>query len=377
MLETIFTCSIIMVFYAYFGYPLSLILFGLFSKKTVRKQSFFPEVSFIITAYNEEKRIREKIENTLTLNYPKEKLQIIVTSDGSTDMTNSIVKSYEERGVLLNALERRVGKESAQREALKVAKGEIIVFSDVATMLKQDSLMEIISNFADPEVGCVSSEDRVIYAEGKPASEGMYVKYEMWLRRLESNVNSLVGLSGSFFAARKEVCLDFSGEMQSDFRTVLNSIKLGLRAVSDPLAIGYYWDVANDRHEFNRKVRTVLRGITVFFHHLEFLNFFRYGFFSYQYLCHKLLRWLVPLFLIIFFISNIFLIPESPLFIIIFTLQIVFYGSAILGLALKGIAQKLIIKIATYFMIVNLSILVAWLRYLKGERVIMWIPSQR
>ncbi|MCM8792741.1 MAG: glycosyltransferase family 2 protein [Candidatus Omnitrophica bacterium] len=377
MLEAIFIGSAIMTLYAYIGYPLSLMLFAYFRHKTVKKQPICPKVSFVITAHNEEKRIQKKIENTLALDYPRESFQIIVTSDGSTDLTNAIVNGYKEKGVILNALGERRGKERAQKEALKIAKGDIIVFSDVATLLEPQALKEIVSNFADPEVGCVSSEDRVVGINGQPSTEGIYVRYEMWLRRLESKINSLVGLSGSFFAARKEVCQDFSAELQSDFRTVLSCVKLGLRGVSDPRAIGYYHDVLDEKKEFDRKVRTVLRGLTVFFRHIEFLNPFRYKLFSYQFFCHKLLRWLVPFFLFIAFLSNALLIWKSNLFLVLFLGQVVFYGAALWGRIKVDGSNGNFLKIPTYFLMVNASILIAWWRYFKGQRVIMWNPSER
>jgi len=377
MLEAIFTGSVIMIFYAYVGYPLSLMLLGLFRRKITKKQSILPKVSFIITAHNEEKRIKKKIENTLELDYPRERIQIIVSSDASTDLTNAIVKSFENKGILLLAMKDRRGKERAQKEALKIANGEIIIFSDVATMLDTQALKAIISNFADSKVGCVSSEDRMIGLDGKPCTEGIYVQYEMSLRRLESKINSLVGLSGSFFAARKEVCQDFSEELQSDFRTVLTSVKLGLRGVSDPQAIGYYQDVPDDKEEFDRKVRTVLRGITVFFRHLELLNVFGYGFFSYQYFCHKLLRWLVPVFLSIAFVSNAILALGSLVFLILFIGQLTFYSLAVIGWRMNNLSSNRLIKIPMYFLVVNASILVGWWKYLAGHRVVMWQPSER
>ena len=159
----------------------------------------------------------------------------------------------------------RRGKESGQNEAVKRARGEILVFSDVATTLEKCGLTEIVANFADPQIGCVSSVDRLLTnGESQTGGEGLYVKYEMWLRTMESSVKSVVGLSGSFFAARKEVCFDFSTNMQSDFKTLLNSMKMGLRGISDPEAIGYYPDIKDKSREFDRKVRTVLRGLTVF-----------------------------------------------------------------------------------------------------------------
>jgi len=375
--EILFAGSVISIFFAYLGYPISLYFLGIFKKRKGNKTPFFPFVTMIITAYNEEKRIKEKLDNTLTLEYPKDRLQIIVASDGSTDRTNAITKDYEDRGVELLVVEERRGKENAQKKAVRRARGEVIVFTDVATHLATDGLKQIVSNFAGPTIGCVSSEDRLIGKDGKPGGEGFYVRYEMWLRRLESRVNSLVGLSGSFFAARKSVCQDFSGEMQSDFRTVLNSVKIGLRGVSDPKAIGYYLDVSDKKREFDRKVRTVMRGLTVFFRHLEFLNAFRYGLFSYQYFCHKLLRWLVPIFLIIAFVSNIILVAESILFFIILLIQLIFYSLAVLGLKGKVLSSQFLVKVPMYFLTVNASILLAWWRYLNGQRMVMWTPSER
>lgn len=377
MLETLLIGSIVFTLYAYFGYPLSLYLIGQIRHRDLRKNPIYPDVTIIITAYNEEKTIRQKLGNTLGLEYPKGRLQIIVASDGSEDQTNKIVREYKEQGIVLIEIKERRGKENAQKEAIKQSKGDILVFTDVATRLNSESLKQIVFSFADPSVGCVSSEDRLIGKDGKPSGEGFYVRYEMWLRRLESKVNSLVGLSGSFFAARRVVCQDFSEEMASDFRTVLNCVKMGFRGISDPLAIGYYQDVSVEKQEFNRKIRTVVRGLTVFFYHLEFLNFLRYGLFSYQYVCHKLLRWLVPFFLCIAFITNLFLAARSIIFLLLFLGQLSFYGLAIWQWKNGIPSSRTVIKMPLYFLTVNVSILVAWWRYLQGKRVIMWTPSER
>ncbi|BHH86276.1 glycosyltransferase family 2 protein [Desulforhopalus sp. 52FAK] len=341
----------------------------------MQKGPCFASVTLIITAFNEEKRIHEKLENSLELEYSKDKLQILVASDGSNDATDQIVQSYADKGIELLKVVNRGGKENAQKEALDLARGDVIVFSDVATILDPHGLKEIVANFADPSVGCVSSEDRLIGQNGNPGGEGFYVRYEMWLRRLESEVNSLVGLSGSFFAARREVCQDFSGDVQSDFRTLLNSKKLGLRGVSDPRAIGYYLDIADETREFERKTRTVLRGMTVFFKHLEFLNIFKYGLFSYQFFCHKLMRWMVPVFLVGLLVNNLLLAFSSMLFSALLIGQAIFYGLAIFGCieqSLKGVK-----KIPMFFLVVNMAIAVAWCQYLSGKRVVLWTPSER
>jgi cellulose synthase/poly-beta-1,6-N-acetylglucosamine synthase-like glycosyltransferase len=314
----------------------------------------------------------------MKIDYPRDKIQIIVASDGSTDKTHEVVLEYKNQGVELYIVEERKGKENAQALAVKITNGEIIVFSDTATRIDPEGIREIVSNFADSSVGCVSSEDKMISdGDSDVGGEGFYVKYEMWLRGLESRINSVVGLSGSFFAARREVCNDFSPKMQSDFRTLLSSMKKGLRGVSDPHAIGYYQDIKDKSREFQRKVRTVLRGLTVFFNHLEFLNIFQFGFFSYEYFCHKLMRWLVPVFLIIAFISGGLLAFGPSLYKFVFVLQLAFYASAIAGIVIPALTKMVFIRIPSFFVVVNASIFVAWLKFFKGERVTLWQPSVR
>ena len=377
MSTLVFGGSLFLVVFAYFGYPLTLLVIARLRRMEVKKAPVVPSVTLIITAHNEEKRIREKLENALSLDFPREKLQILVASDGSTDRTNAIVEAYRERGVELLAVAHRGGKENAQKEAVHIARGEVLVFSDVATRLEACGLAQIVANFADPTVGCASSVDRVLDKDGRPGGEGAYVRYEMWLRELESQVHSLVGLSGSFFAARSEVCRDFSAEMQSDFRTVLNSIRLGLRGVSDAAAVGYYPDVADSRKEFDRKVRTVVRGLTVFFRNLEFLDPFRYGFFSYQLFCHKLLRWLVPLFLASAFTANLVLAAGSFAYSALLAGQIGFYAAAIWVWRRPANAAHSVWKIPAYFLSANAAIVLAWWRFFRGQRLVMWTPSQR
>jgi glycosyltransferase involved in cell wall biosynthesis len=377
MLEIIFFGSIFLIFFAYFGYPATLFLVSRVRARDVRSAEILPTVSFIVTVHNEEARIQGKLENTLNLDYPKDRLQILVASDGSSDRTNQIVRNYADHGIELVDLPDRRGKESAQKETVTRATGDIVVFSDVATTMETGGLRQLVSSFADPSVGCVSSADRLLGRDGKPSGEGLYVRYEMWLRGLETRANSLVGLSGSLFDARREVCKDFSAEMQSDFRTVLNSVKMGLRGVSDPRAVGLYQDTADQKREWDRKIRTVVRGLTVFFRHLELLNIFRYGFFSYQLFCHKLLRWSVPLFLILAFVTNLALAQGSYIYSVLLLLQVTLYGFGSLGLLSPKMQGLIMVKIPTYFLAVNVSILFAWWRYLSGQRIITWTPTRR
>jgi cellulose synthase/poly-beta-1,6-N-acetylglucosamine synthase-like glycosyltransferase len=378
MIEICFYVSLFIVIYVYFGYAISLYVISFFKCNKSVNIKQYPYVTIIIAAYNEEKLIKYKIENTLAISYPSEMLQVIIASDGSTDRTNEIVSNYKEKGIELLPVAERGGKENAQKEAVKQSKGDILVFTDVATVLDSSAIEQIVSNFADPAIGCVSSEDRVMGKDGKPSGENFYVRYEMWLRRLESRVSSPVGLSGSFFAARRDACEDFSGDMDSDFRTLLNCVKRGMRGTCDKEAIGYYLDLSDQRREFDRKVRTVLRGLTVFFKNIDFLNIFKYGLFSYQLFCHKLLRWLVPFFMIILFVVNIPLAIESNKYFALFMFQLLFYGIGVFSSFRDLYSSGLIfIKIPIYFITVNASILVAWFRYLSGQRVLIWTPSGR
>jgi cellulose synthase/poly-beta-1,6-N-acetylglucosamine synthase-like glycosyltransferase len=365
------------IFHCYFGYPFSLQVITLFRRREVLRRPIEPIVTIIVAAYNEEKRIEGKIKNLLDTDYPKDKLEIIIVSDGSTDRTGEIAAGYDASGLKLLTLSEHSGKEYAQSRAVQIAKGEILVFTDVAAQFQPGGVLRVISNFSDPMVGCVSSQDSVICRDETVSGEGIYVRYEMWLRNLESLVHSLVGLSGSFFAARRDLCQDFTSEIDSDFQTVLNAAKAGMRAVIDNEAVCYYEDLANLGKELVRKERTVLRGITVFFSNLSLLNVFKYGFFSYQYLSHKLFRWLVPFFAVAGFLSNAILAMDSIVFFILLALQILFYSIGLLHYFGYKHFNHSLFKIPSYFILVNLSIAIAWLRFLKGERVVKWTPSER
>jgi cellulose synthase/poly-beta-1,6-N-acetylglucosamine synthase-like glycosyltransferase len=356
--------------------------------------TYMPTVSFIITAFNEETRIGDKILNSLDFDYPKDKIEFIVASDCSVDKTDDIVKSYATSGFNLVRAPERKGKENAQKYAVDASKGEILVFSDVATILEPDAITNIVTNFRNPKVGCISSEDKFIDKDGNISGEGAYVKYEMYLRRMETKVNSLVGLSGSFFAARKKVCLNWETDIQSDFNTLLNSVKIGLKGVSDPKSIGYYHNIADEKKEFQRKIRTVLRGITVLMRSRALLNIFKYGMFSWQLFSHKLCRWLVPLFMILAFFANIFIAGDSEILAVAMVFQISFYLSAAyyyffrvkkdqFSPSIQNSKSKILnyllslIRLCYFFLTVNCSIFIAWINYLKGQRATFWEPSKR
>ncbi len=362
--------------YSYFLYPLLLFALRGIKRKEIAKADIEPRVSLIITAYNEEAKIAGKLRNSREVEYPAANLEIIVASDASTDGTDGIVKATP--GVKLVRADMRKGKEYAQKLAVQQATGEILIFTDTGTMLDKNAIRLLARNFADASVGAVSSTDRIVNDNEEVIGEGLYVKYEMLLRRLEHQVNSLVGLSGSFFAARSEVCRDWADDLQSDFNTVLNSIKKGYRAVADDEVIGYYRNIRKGQSEFQRKVRTMVRGITVFFRTLDLLNPFRYGLFAWQLFSHKLMRWLVPVFLLLLLAVSALAacFGEMPGRIFL-SLQAAAYASVIAAGIWPSLQRIPPVKVAYFFIEANLAAAVAWMKYLRGERIRMWEPSKR
>jgi glycosyltransferase involved in cell wall biosynthesis len=364
------------VVYTYLGYPLLLRLAARFRARPIQKAVMAPRVSFIIAVHNEARQIAEKIENTLDQDHPPQAFEVIVASDCSSDGTDEIVGSFSPRGVRLVRSQERRGKEHAQGLAVSAAHGDVLVFSDAATRLAPDGVRRIVMSFADPTVGCVSSVDRLLDDHGRPDGEGLYVRYEMGLRDLEAQVGSLVGLSGSFFAARREVCKPWRADTPSDFNIVLNAVTRGLRGVSDPRAVGYYRDLADARKEYARKVRTVARGVRGLLTHTALLNPLRYGIFSWQLLSHKLCRWLVPFALLGAATTSLLLARDSVLYRLLVILQLAAYLPAVLSLRWTTPALGAWRPIG-YLLLANLSILNAWMDLARGRTAITWTPSER
>jgi hypothetical protein len=199
----------------------------------------------------------------------------------------------------------------------------------------------------------------------------------MWLRRLESKSGSVVGLSGSLFAARREVAQGLRGNLQSDFYMALRAVSMNLRAISIPTIKGYYKDIGSNTKEFDRKVRTVIRGLTVFFGNLFLLNPFEYKLFSVRLFSHKMMRWLVPFFLMVGFVTSLLLSIKSFVYFAFLGIQVIFYLLALLGYFFPFFKTISFIRIPFYFSLVNLSILIAWSQFISGKRIVMWEPSRR
>jgi glycosyltransferase involved in cell wall biosynthesis len=376
MLQIAFWLLLTAAVYSYFVYPL--LLRAMTGAQPMERQPVRPvpvSLSLVITAYNEAGRIREKLDNSLKIDYPG--LEILIASDCSSDATDAIVGEYSDRGVRLVRADQRLGKENAQRCAIAETTGEVVVFSDVATQVPIDALQKLSAYFANPAVGAVSSEDRFISSDGTVAGEGAYVKYEMWLRQMESKVAGLVGLSGSFFAARKTVCALWDIHSPSDFNTALNCARLGLRAVTAPDVLGYYKDLKDPGKEYQRKVRTVLRGITAIVRHPDVLNVFRFGLFSLQVWSHKVMRWGVPWFLVLLFAVSAVLAQTGALYLLAFIAQLGFYGIAFAAHVSESVRGNALVRIVYFFVQANIAIADACIRFAFGKRMTTWQPSAR
>jgi len=377
-MKWLFAVSILLVAYTYVGYPVVMWMLTRGRGRDVRKGTALPTVTIIIAARNESDKIRRKLEHSLKLDYPTDRLEILVASDASDDGTDDIVREYAGRGVrLVRALERK-GKENAQALALGTATGEIVVMTDSATLLEPEALRALVANFSDPSIGAVSSEDVILDAAGNPTAEGVYVKYEMWVRRLETQFYSLVGLSGSCFAIRRTLCGYWPSTLASDFLSALHAARGGYRAVADPSARGRFVAVASGQAETRRKVRTFLRGITVLMASLDLMNPFRYGRFAFQLASHKLLRFMTPLLLVAALVASGVggVGGDGPLGLL-FVLQVIFYLIAFSSGRIAVLQGNALTRVAHFFTMVQWAMLLAWGKYALGQQQTTWEPSKR
>ena len=375
MLRMVFWLSVFGVVYPYLGYPILLWVLGLFFRRPDARNgdSPLPSISMIVPVHNEEKVIVRKVHNTAALQYPRERLEVVFVSDGSTDRTNQLVRQHATPSMSVVELAHRGGKAAALNEGLTRVTHEIVVFSDASIDLQPGALQQLVRPFADSRVGCVSGEDRIAGGGG----EALYGRYELLLRRLESRTASIVGASGSFYAQRRALCGPFTAGMAPDFLSVLRTVEQGFRAVSEPRAVGTMSSLREPRREFERKVRTVLRGMTTLFANGRLMNPLRFGPFSFMLVSHKLVRWLVPFFLGSAMISAAAL-SDSPWYLSAFLAQVLFYFVAVAGSARwAGLDRTLAGRAAVYFATVHGAMCVAWIEYLRGARQELWAPSRR
>ena len=381
--EAIFWLSLAAIGYAYVGYPLLLIVLGRLRPRPVRSGHWTPSVTVIIAAYNEERDLAAKLENTLALDYPPSHLEIIVTSDCSSDRTDEIARSFASRGVKLHRQEERHGKTAAQNAAVTKARGEIIVFSDATTHYRPDVLRLMMPAFADKSVGCVTG--RVIYQDEKDSSVGAgtqsYWNYEFFLKKHESNVCSLIGVCGCMYAVRASAYIPLYNEACSDFIIATTMVEQGLRAVYIPEAVCTEEPNRQAKKELAARVRIISQTFSDLWRNRSVLNPLKSGFYAVQLWSHKLMRYLVPVFLIVVFVTSGWLATRSAFYAAVFVMQVAFYLAALVSWVVEKLGLTLgllggLLALPQYFVITNLASLIAFVKFLTGERYTRWEPSR-
>ncbi len=363
--------------YVYIGYPLLLIVLDkLIKGKALEIKEITPSVSLIVSCYNEADVIEQKIKNCLALNYLPQQLEIIFVSDGSDDGTDEVIKQYCDQRIKLIRQEGRLGKTMGLNLALAEAAGEIVVFSDANAMYKDDALKMLVRNFHDATVGYVVGA--AIYQDEEESSAGSsenaYWQYEIFIKKIESKLHSVVGGDGAIYAIRKALYQPLDQEDINDFVNPLQIIAKGYRGIFDADAICYEQTAGDFDKEGKRKQRIVNRSFTGLMKNKVVLNPFRFGFYSLEVLSHKLLRWLIPFFILIAAVGVIILAQmKLEVFQWLLLLGILFSWSILLGKLLKdGTACPSVFLIPYYFYLVNINSMKGVLQSLRGEVQITW-----
>lgn len=388
-MEILFFVLLGIVFYTYLGYGIVLTVLvkikRLFSNKSVQFDSnFLPTVSFIVPCYNEKDVVEEKIKNCLGLDYPKEKLEIIFTTDGSTDGTDKLVLQYE--GVKLLHEEARGGKSVAENRSINHAIGEIIVFSDANTELPVDALRNIVRHYKNPKIGAVSGEKRIAKKDldnASGAGEGIYWKYESFLKRMDVALYSLVGAAGELFSFRKELFVELEPDtILDDFMLSMRIAGEGYIVTYDPEAYAMETASASVKEELKRKIRICAGGWQSMVRLAYLLNPFNNFVLWFQYVSHRVLRWsLTPVCLTLLVPVNLYLVfnsTEVGFYHLALLSQIGFYIAAIAGwiLANKEIKVKAL-YVPYYFLIMNYAVIAGFFRYVGKSQAAAWERSAR
>lgn len=375
--QILFWLSVAALFYTYAGYPILVALVSAIRPRPVDRAAFEPTVSIIITAYNEELSLKAKLENTLALDYPRELLEIIVASDCSTDGTEAIARGFASRGVRLHRQPERLGKTAAQNAAVDLAHGEILIFSDATSHYQPNVVKAMMPNFADASVGCVAG--RLIYVDHSDSQVGRgarsYWNYEVFLKTHESRACSLIGASGCLYAVRKAAYVPLYNEACSDFIIATKMVEQGLRAVYEPSAVCEEETNRRADKELKMRVRVIAQTFTDLWRHRGMLNPLTEGFYAVQLLSHKVMRYLVPFFLITLLAASAVLASGSTVFRIAFGIQLLGYSAAVVAWMLEraGVRHQLL-ALPHYFLLTNAASLLALYQFLRGERYAHWEP---
>jgi len=384
----LFWFCVFIIFYTYAGYGLLLFVLVQLKRLFLRKEELpypdeeLPHVTVVIAAYNEEEIIGEKIQNTLALDYPSEKLRFLVVTDGSSDNTPAIVRQYPAI-TLLHQAERK-GKINAVQHAMQRVNSEIVLLTDANTFLNKDALRKIVRHYSNPAVGAVAGEKRVHIAPTADATagEGFYWKYESKLKQWDAELYSVMGAAGELFSFRTRLYRPVAPDtILDDFMLSINVVLSGYRIVYEPEAYALEMSSASVQEELKRKVRIAAGGIQAVRRLPQLWNVFRYPVLSFQYISHRVLRWTITPFLLVsvFFLNALVVGKGGATFYVWFLVaQGLFYGLSLAGWLLqrREVKSKFLF-IPYYFCMMNYAVLAGNWRYFTGRQQVTWDKSKR
>lgn len=371
-MRTLFWTSLAILIYGFVGYPAFLACADLFRKRKTRDKGIVDEsVSVVLSVYNEERVIREKIRNFLALDYPSELLELIVVSDGSTDRTEGIVRSFRQSRIRLVVQKKRGGKTRALDRAASVAKGGILLFTDANSMFDKEAVKMLTRHFHDRQVGLVTGKS--IYLDPERRREqigGLYHKYEEVVKRLESSVGSVVGADGAIYALRKELWLPLKSEYINDLIHPIHAVLQGYRAIFEPDAVCR--EIVDDTHkdQFNRQTRIMAQSWLIYLSQIGRMIRGGKWLYAWEFTSHKLLRWLTLPVVGLLCLSTIFLAGNSVFYGITLTIQVGFLISAISG----RYSNRKLPRFAYLFASVHLAAILGFFRFISGNTYATWNP---
>jgi len=375
LFEVLFWGSFGVLFYVFFGNLFVVSIIACFRQRPVQKHDWTPSVSVIICAFNEQKHIRQKLSNCDALDYPKDRLELIVVSDGSTDDTDKILKAIKHPGLHITRMTEQKGKTECQNLATTMARNEILFFTDATVLHPPDALKCLVRNLSDPSVGCVTGKP-IFKQDIGAISQGLNKreKYEFYLREKLGRVASLFGAQDCIYAIPRALYRPVRADLDSGFVGPLQLLERGYRTVYEPEAIALVDRQApNLKDEFLRRSRIALRGMRGLIYMWRLMNPYKHGFISISLISTRLLRWLTPIFLMAILTSNVFLL-ESVFYRIAFALQLAFYVTALIGFLFARKDYHLIfpLYVPLYFCVMACSAMVGLLRLSRGETGQVW-----
>ncbi len=373
-MELLFYLFLFLAIYPYVIYPLLVMAWSRQSARTWDKKYITPKVSLIISVYNEEGVIREKIENALSVDYPKDLFEVIIVSDGSTDRTNQIVTSIVDPRLTLRAYLERNGKTACLNQVVPDARGEILVFTDANSMFPSDTILKLAKNFTDNRIGLVTGWTKYRNANSEEETTGLYARLEKVTKYAESLVSSCVGADGAIFAMRKALYRPLKDYDINDFVIPLNVIGQGKRVVLDSEAYCVEKPSEGEVREFRRQVRITNRTIGAIWRNREFLNPLKYGAFAFCLLSHKGIRFLVPFFFLGTFCTGLILSATSIIYAGFTIAQVLFVVVGIFGILDSSYGR--LVQLCSFILLTIYAQLVGWIRWAAGKSDVIWKPER-